>query len=428
MNEKLYEKACSLMPGGVNSPVRAFNGVGGTPIFIKKGEGSKIFDESGKSYTDYVLSWGPLVMGHAYPPVIEAVITAAKNGTSFGAPTAAEIELAELLISRFPSMDMIRFVNSGTEATMSALRLARAYTKRSKVIKFSGNYHGHADMLLVQAGSGLATLSLSTSAGVPEEAVSDTLVVPYNDLTAVSDMFAKFPGQIAGIIVEPVAGNIGLVQPKPAFLPGLRKLCDQHDALLIIDEVMTGFRVAPSGAQSLYDVPADITCLGKVIGGGLPVAAYGARREIMQQVAPLGPMYQAGTLSGNPLGMAAGLANVNAILQPGVFEKAAERASQLVDGFKKLAELHNMPIQTASVGTMFGIYFLNKPGEVTNYEEAKELVDAKRYAAFFHGMLARGHYFAPSAFEAGFVSAAHTPGDIEKTLADANLVMGQLAN
>jgi glutamate-1-semialdehyde 2,1-aminomutase len=417
-NHELYLKACDLIPGGVNSPVRAFKGVGGTPVFMKRGEGCHVFDSENKRYTDYVLSWGPLVLGHAHPQVVESIIQAARSGTSFGAPTELEIELAELIVSQFKSVDMIRFVNSGTEATMSALRLARAYTGRDKIIKFSGNYHGHADMLLVQAGSGLATLSISSSAGVTPHAIQDTLIAPYNNLEAVSQLFEENQNQIAGIIVEPVAGNIGLVLPKPEFLSGLKALCEQHGALLIIDEVMTGFRAAMPGAQTYFDVQADITCLGKVIGGGLPVAAYGARREIMNHVAPLGSMYQAGTLSGNPLGMAAGLATLKTWLQPGIFESAAARCEQLASGIREICAQKNIPVQVSSIGTMFGVYFLKEPGQINNYEEAKELVDSERYAKFFHQMLEVGHYFAPSAFEAGFVSAAHTESDINMTLAE----------
>lgn len=415
-NHDLYLKACDLIPGGVNSPVRAFKGVGGTPVFIKRGKGCHVFDAENKRYTDYVLSWGPLVLGHAYPSVVESIIGAARLGTSFGAPTELEIELAELVVGQFESIDMIRFVNSGTEATMSALRLARAYTQRDKIIKFSGNYHGHADMLLAQAGSGLATLSMSSSAGVTEHSIQDTLVAPYNNLDAVRQLFDVNKDQIAGIIVEPVAGNIGLVLPKPDFLSGLKKLCQENGALLIIDEVMTGFRAAMPGAQSYFGVEADITCLGKVIGGGLPVAAYGASCAIMNHVAPLGSMYQAGTLSGNPLGMSAGLATLKAWLAPGVFESAAARCEQLVSGIREIAASKNIPVQASSIGTMFGVYFLKEPGQISNYEEAKKLVDSERYAKFFHKMLAAGHYFAPSAFEAGFVSAAHTQSDINETL------------
>ena len=412
--KNLYPKACRFIPGGVNSPVRAFKGVGGDPVFMKRGRGAYVFDTNDKRYTDYVLSWGPLALGHTHPAVVEAIQKAALDGTSFGAPTELEVELAELIVSQFESIDMLRFVNSDTEDTMSAIRLARAFTGREKIIKFSGNYHGHADMLLVQAGSGLATLSLSSSAGVTQHAVQDTLVVPYNNLQAVKALFESH--EIAGVIVEPVAGNIGLVTPKPGFLIGLRNLCTEHGAMLIIDEFMTGFRAAMPGAQTLYGVDTDITCLGKVIGGGLPVAAYGARREIMQQVAPLGPMYQAGTLSGNPLGMPAGLATLREWMKPGVFESAAARAEQLVVGMREIAHSKGIHIQATNVGTMFGVYFLKEPGVITNYEEAKQLVDSERYAKFFHAMLDAGEYWAPSAFEAGFTSCAHTVEDISQTL------------
>ncbi|MBL4817768.1 MAG: glutamate-1-semialdehyde 2,1-aminomutase [Deltaproteobacteria bacterium] len=415
-NSKLYQKACEFMPGGVNSPARAFGGVGGEPVFIKRGEGCRMFDSDNKSYIDYVLSWGPLVLGHAHPHVVDAIHETAQNGTSFGAPTELETQLAELLVSQFKSIDMIRFVNSGTEATMSALRLARAHTGRAKIIKFAGNYHGHADMLLAQAGSSLATLSQSASAGVSENAVADTLIAPYNNLEAVKNLFENNRQQIAGIIVEPIAGNMGLVLPESEFLPGLRKLCDEHGALLIIDEVMTGFRAALPGAQTLYDVKPDITCLGKVIGGGLPVAAYGGRREVMHQVSPLGSMCQAGTLSGNPLGMASGLATLKGWLRENVFDNAAKRAEQLILGIREIAHSKGVLIQSAHVGTMFGFYFLKEPGQVKNFADAQRLVDTERYAKFFHAMLDQGYYFAPSAFEAGFVSAMHQPEDIAKTL------------
>lgn len=415
-NVDCYQIASDLMPGGVNSPVRSFSGVGGTPVFIQRGEGSRVVDVENKKYLDYVLSWGPLALGHAYPGVVEAIVQTARSGTSFGAPTCLEIELAELLIGQYRSIDMIRFVNSGTEATMSALRLARAFTKRKKIIKFSGNYHGHADMLLVQAGSGLATLSMSSSAGVTHQAIEETLVAQYNNLNSVQKLFETNLGEIAGIIVEPVAGNIGLVLPEPGFLTGLKELCRHQGALLIIDEVMTGFRAALPGAQSYFGVDADITCLGKVIGGGLPVAAYGARREIMEQVAPLGAMYQAGTLSGNPLGMAAGLATLKAWLSEGRFDSAAARCEQLTSGIREIAERLNVPMQVSSIGTMFGLYFLKEPAKIINYEQAQKWVDSARYARFFHKMLELGHYFAPSAFEAGFLSSAHTKSDIDLTL------------
>lgn len=415
-NADLYARACELIPGGVNSPVRAFKGVSGTPLFIKSGQGCKIRDVENKSYTDYVLSWGPLVLGHAYPSVIESILQVARSGTSFGAPTKLEVELAELLVNQFNSIEMIRFVNSGTEATMSAIRLARAYTHRDKIIKFSGNYHGHADMLLAEAGSGLATLSMSASAGVTQNAVKDTLIAQYNNLESVQSIFELYPEQIAGVIVEPVAGNMGLVLPKPEFLKNLETLCRQHQALLIADEVMTGFRAAVPGAQTYFNIDPDITCLGKVIGGGLPVAAYGAKKHIMQHVAPLGPMYQAGTLSGNPLGMAAGLATLREFLKPGVFEETAARTQQLIDGVREIAAEKKINIQASYMGTMFGVYFLKEPGSVSNYEEAKQLVDSQRYAKFFHKMLALGQYWAPSAFEAGFVSFAHSEKDIHETL------------
>ncbi|MBH1989241.1 MAG: glutamate-1-semialdehyde 2,1-aminomutase [Myxococcaceae bacterium] len=425
-NERCFEQAQSLIPGGVNSPVRAFHSVGGTPIFIEKGQGAFLIDVEGNQYVDYVLSWGPLVLGHAFPTVVESVVQSAQNGTSFGAPTRAETELAALLVSLFSSMDQVRFVNSGTEATMSAIRLARAFTRRDKIIKFSGNYHGHADMLLAQAGSGLATLSLSACSGVTLHSVQDTLVAQYNHLKSVETLFEAHPGQIAGIIVEPVAGNMGLVLPQHDFLSGLRRLCDEHGALLIIDEVMTGFRAAIPGAQTHFDVQADITCLGKVIGGGLPVAAYGARQEIMEQVAPVGNMYQAGTLSGNPLGMAAGLSTLRAWLSEGRFEYTSQLCREFVEGLNELASRRGILVQISSIGTLFGIYFLKEPGRVTNYEEAKRYVDPVRYAQFFHQMLKRGVYFAPSAYEAGFMSSAHTKEDIAKTLHAAEVAFALL--
>jgi glutamate-1-semialdehyde 2,1-aminomutase len=409
-SKQLFEQAQTLMPGGVNSPVRAFRGVGGDPLFIQRGEGAYVIDADGNRYIDYVLSWGPLIAGHAHPAVVEAVQKQAVLGTSFGAPTQLENELAARIIGYLPSIELIRFVNSGTEATMSALRLARAYTGRSKIIKFEGCYHGHADMLLVQAGSGVATLGLPDSPGVPSTATQHTLTAPFNDLEAVRALFEKNPGDIAAIMIEPVAGNMGMVPPMAGFLEGLRELTSAHGALLIFDEVMTGFRVAMNGAQGHYGIQPDLTTLGKVIGGGLPVGAYGGRAEIMAQVAPLGSMYQAGTLSGNPVTMAAGLATLEAI--DGKFDRIAEAAAQVVEGIQAAADEAGIPVQTAQVGTMFGFFLNGQP--VRNYAEAKTS-DTAKYGRLFHALLEEGIYLAPSAFEAGFTSLAHDAGVIEAT-------------
>ena len=421
-SQELFAAAQAVIPGGVNSPVRAFRGVGGTPIFFKQGAGARLTDEDGNSYLDYVLSWGPLLLGHAHPAVVAAIAAQAAQGTSFGAPTALETELAELVISLMPGIEQVRFVNSGTEATMSALRLARAYTGREKILKFIGCYHGHADMLLVQAGSGVATLGLPDSPGVTKGAIANTLTAEYNDLEAVRAIFAAEGEQIAAVIVEPIAANMGFVLPEPGFLQGLHAIARAHGALLIMDEVMTGFRVAPGGAQGLWGIEPDLTCLGKVIGGGLPVGAYAGRREIMQLVAPAGPMYQAGTLSGNPLAMAAGLATLRTAFggQPGAtpFDAAATQAHTLADGIRHLGEQLDVPLQVGQVGTMFGFYLLNAPGvKVTSWAEAKQWADPARYGRLFWALCERGVYLAPSQYEAGFVSAAHTSEDIEHTLA-----------
>jgi len=422
-SKSFFESAQRVIPGGVNSPVRAFRAVGGGPRFIARGQGAYLWDVDGNRYIDYVGSWGPLITGHAHPQVVEAIQQAVERGTSYGAPTPLEVELAELVIEAVPSIEMVRFVNSGTEATMSALRLARAFTGRPKIIKFEGGYHGHADMLLAHAGSGLITLGVPESAGVPPEAVRHTLTAPYNDLVAVEALFEANPGQIAAVILEPVAGNMGVVPPAPGFLAGLRRLTQTHGALLIFDEVITGFRVAYGGAQSLYGIRPDLTCLGKIIGGGLPVGAYGGRREIMEQVAPLGPMYQAGTLSGNPLAMTAGIETLKLLRQPGTYEKLELMAARLSSGLGAAAAAANVPLTQNRVGSMMTAFFTPQP--VTDYASAKTS-DTARYARFFRGMLERGVYLAPSQFEAAFVSLAHMDADIEATIKAAREVCADL--
>ncbi|HEY3313141.1 MAG TPA: glutamate-1-semialdehyde 2,1-aminomutase [Anaerolineales bacterium] len=411
---ELFKTARELFPGGVNSPVRAFRAVGGQPLFIERGSGPFLFDVDGNRFVDYVLSWGPLIIGHAHPMVVEAIQKAAQNGTSYGAPSPLEVRLGRLVQDFMPNIEMLRFVNSGTEATMTALRLARAYTKRDKVIKFEGCYHGHADLLLVQAGSGVATLGLPDSPGVPAATVADTLVARYNDLDSVEQLFKQYTGQIAGIIVEPVAGNMGVVPPGAGFLQGLRRLASENGALLIFDEVMTGFRAHLNGAQALYNVKPDLTTLGKVIGGGLPVGAYGGRREIMQMVAPVGPMYQAGTLSGNPLAMSAGIATLEFLKRPGTWEQLEKTAAALESGIAAAAGKAGVPIQQTRVGTMFTTFFSEvKPVDWPSVKQA----DTARFGKFFQKMLENGVYLAPSQFEAGFISTAHTQTIIDFTLA-----------
>jgi glutamate-1-semialdehyde 2,1-aminomutase len=412
-SRELLEAARRVIPGGVNSPVRAFRAVGGEPPFIARGDGAYLWDADGNRYIDYVLSWGPLILGHAHPAVVAGLAEAAGQGTSYGAPTQLEIELAELVVDMIPGVEMVRFVNSGTEATMSALRLARAHTGRHKIVKFEGCYHGHADMLLVQAGSGVATLGLPDSPGVPPGATQDTLTAPFNDLTAVERLFAEFPGEIAAVIVEPVAGNAGVIPPLDGFLPGLRRLTEDNGALLIFDEVMTGFRVALGGAQALYGIEPDLTTLGKVIGGGLPVGAYGGKRAIMEGVAPAGPMYQAGTLSGNPLAMTAGLITLRELRNPGVFERIVAQTERLCQGIGQAAAEAGIPVYQTQVGTMFSTFFT--AGPVTDYASAKGS-DTERFGRFFQGMLDRGVYLAPSQFEAGFTSTAHTAAVIDATI------------
>jgi glutamate-1-semialdehyde 2,1-aminomutase len=415
-SKELLVAAKKVIPGGVNSPVRAFRAVGGEPPFIARGEGAYLWDEDGNRYVDYVLSWGPLILGHAHPAVVEALASAAARGTSYGAPTSLEIELAELVIEMMPGIESVRFVNSGTEATMSALRLARAYTGRHKVVKFEGCYHGHGDMLLVQAGSGVATLGLPDSPGVPPGATQDTLTAPFNDLVAVRRLFERFPGEIAAVIIEPVAGNMGVVPPVEGFLRGLRELTTAQGALLVFDEVMTGFRVALGGAQELYGVDPDLTTLGKVIGGGLPVGAYAGKREIMETVAPAGPMYQAGTLSGNPLAMTAGLVTLRELGKPGVFEGIVAQTERLCQGIGQAAAEAGVPVYQTRVGTMFCTYLTEGP--VTDYASAQQS-DTTAFGRFCQAMMEAGIYLAPSQFEAGFTSTAHGGEAIEATVSAA---------
>jgi glutamate-1-semialdehyde 2,1-aminomutase len=409
---EIMERAREIFPGGVSSPVRAFGGVGGQPFVVARGAGARIWDVDGREYIDYVLSWGPLVLGHAAPVVLDALRETMERGTSFGIPTGLELELAELVRARMPHVAMMRFVSSGTEATMSAVRLARAVTGREYILKFDGNYHGHADSFLVKAGSGVATLGLPDSPGVPAALAALTLTAPYNDLDAAWAVAATHGDRLAAIIVEPVVGNVGFIAPAPDFLPGLRALADQTGAVLIFDEVMTGFRIAPGGARERFGVTADLTTLGKVIGGGLPVAAYGGRRDLMMQVAPIGPVYQAGTLSGNPLAMAAGLATLTA-LTPALHERVARRTTELVAGLCAVAARHGVPFTASSIGSMWGFFF--HPGPVRSYDDAKQ-ADVSLYRKVFHAALDRGVYFAPSAFEAAFMSAAHGPAEISATL------------
>lgn len=423
-SENLYNAARELIPGGVNSPVRAFTGVGGTPLFIERADGAYLYDVDGKAYIDYVGSWGPMVLGHNHPAIRNAVIEAAERGLSFGAPTEMEVKMAALVTELVPTMDMVRMVNSGTEATMSAIRLARGYTARDKIIKFEGCYHGHADCLLVKAGSGALTIGQPNSPGVPADFARHTLTCTYNDLSSVREAFEKHPHDIACIIVEPVAGNMNCIPPSADFLPGLRALCDEFGALLIIDEVMTGFRVALGGAQAHYDVEPDLTCLGKIIGGGMPVGAFGGRSEIMEKLAPTGPVYQAGTLSGNPIAMAAGLACLHEIAQPGVHQRLTELTDMLADGLCEKAREAGIPFVVNHVGGMFGLFFTDAPA-VTCYQDVMNC-DVERFKKFFHLMLQQGIYLAPSAFEAGFMSVAHSDEDIRKTIDAAAYAFSEL--
>ena len=415
-NERLFARAQASIPAGVNSPVRAFRAVGGTPRFLVRGEGAFVFDADGTRYIDYVGSFGPAIVGHAHPDVVRAVQQTAARGLSFGAPTELEVELAEALIARLPSLELVRLVSSGTEATMSALRLARGYTGRSKIVKFEGCYHGHGDSLLVKAGSGALTYGQPSSAGVPPAIANETVVLPYNDLDAVEKAFAVEPDDVACIIVEPIAGNMNLVMPAPGFLEGLRALCDRYGAVLIFDEVMTGFRVHPRGAQGRFDITPDLTTLGKVIGGGMPVGAFGGRRAIMEKIAPLGPVYQAGTLSGNPVAVAAGLATLALTESPGFYEALETRTRSLTDGLVRAAAECGVAFSAQSVGGMFGLYFAASVPQ--SYRDVLDC-DTARFNRFFHAMLDAGIYFAPSAYEAGFVSAAHGVAEVDQTIAAA---------
>lgn len=428
-NEQLFQRAQRIIPGGVNSPVRAFKAVGGTPAFIERAEGAYLWDAQGQRYIDYIGSWGPMIVGHGHPEVLDAVTRAARQGLSFGAPTEREIELAEAIARHIPTIEMLRLVNSGTEAGMSAIRLARGYTGRNKIIKFEGCYHGHADALLVKAGSGLATFGQATSAGVPAEVVQDTIVLEFNNVAQLEETFARFGPQIACLILEPIAGNMNFVRASLPFMAAARRLTRQAGALLILDEVMTGFRVALGGAQSLYaqhipDFAPDLTVLGKVIGGGMPLAAFGGPRAIMEHLAPLGGVYQAGTLSGNPVATACGLATLALITQPGFYERLSQRTQALTHGLKAAADAAGVPLSVDSEGGMFGFFLL--PQLPQNYTQVLRS-DSARFNRFFHGMLQRGIYFAPALYEAGFVSAAHSEADIAQSLEAARAVFAQLA-
>lgn len=418
-NEYLFEQSQHVIPGGVNSPVRAFKSVGGTPLFFKRGQGAYVWDADDKRYIDYVGSWGPMIVGHCHPAVVTAVQDAAAQGLGFGAPTAAELEMAELLCKLLPSMEMVRLVSSGTEATMTAIRLARGFTGRSRIIKFEGCYHGHSDGLLVKAGSGALTFGQPSSSGVPAEIAALTTVLDYNDVAGLERTFAAMGSEIAAVIVEPVAGNMNLILPKREFLDALRALCTKHGAVLILDEVMTGFRVSLQGAHGYYGIKPDLVTLGKVMGGGLPAAAFGGRRDIMQCLAPLGAVYQAGTLSGNPVAVAAGLATLDLVQKPDFYEHLSALARQLTEGLEQAAKQHGVEFSAQSIGGMFGLYFRATPP--TSYA-AVMTCDKEAFNRFFHAMLDEGIYMAPSAFEAGFVSSAHTSADIAQTIATASKI------
>ncbi|KAI5914734.1 glutamate-1-semialdehyde 2,1-aminomutase [Thauera sp. 2A1] len=422
-NETLFQRAQRTIPGGVNSPVRAFRSVGGTPRFIERAEGARVWDADGKAYIDYVGSWGPAITGHAHPAIVEAVREAALKGLSFGAPTESEVAMAELICELLPSVEMVRLVSSGTEATMSAIRLARGFTGRDAIVKFEGCYHGHADSLLVKAGSGLLTFGNPSSGGVPADFAKHTIVLDYNDLDQVESVFKARGDEIAAIIVEPVAGNMNLVKPRAGFLEGLRRVCTQYGAVLIFDEVMTGFRVGPQGVQGLYGITPDLTTLGKVIGGGMPVGAFGGRRDIMQKIAPLGPVYQAGTLSGSPVAVAAGMASLRLTRETGFYDTLAATTSRLVAGLSAAAREAGVSFSADSIGGMFGVYFSDAiPASFADVMAS----DRERFNRFFHAMLEAGHYFAPSAFEAGFVSAAHGEAEIDATIAAAMEIFATL--
>ena len=420
----LFERACQVIPGGVNSPVRAFNGVGGTPVFFERAEGALMFDVDGKSYIDYVGSWGPMICGHANPEIIDAVVETVHKGLSFGAPTQVEVELAEKICDVMPNLDLVRMTCSGTEATMSAIRLARGFTGRDKIVKFEGCYHGHADSLLVKAGSGALTMGVPNSPGVPEALAQKTITLEYNNSDQVRQVMSEIGDEIACIIVEPVAGNMNCVPPVDGFLQALRDSCDASGSVLIFDEVMTGFRVGLTGAQGLYGIKPDLTTLGKVIGGGMPVGAFGGKREIMNHIAPLGPVYQAGTLSGNPVAMAAGLKNLEIIKRDGFYEALSAKTEQLVNGILDAAKANSIPMQANRVGAMFGLFFTDQP-QVSRFEHVSQC-DVERFKRFFHGMLNQGINLAPSAFEAGFVSSAHTDAHIQSTIEAADQVFAGL--
>ncbi|WP_076542495.1 glutamate-1-semialdehyde 2,1-aminomutase [Shewanella sp. UCD-KL21] len=424
-SEALFEQAKQTIPGGVNSPVRAFNGVGGSPLFIEKADGAYIFDADGKKYIDYVGSWGPMILGHNHPQIRQAVLDAVENGLSFGAPTELEVKMAEKVIEMVPSMEQVRMVSSGTEATMSAIRLARGFTNRDKILKFEGCYHGHADCLLVKAGSGALTLGQPSSPGIPEDFAKHTLTAVYNDLDSVRAIFEQHPEAISCIILEPVAGNMNCIPPVAGFLEGLRTICDEFGALMIIDEVMTGFRVSKSGAQGHYNVKPDLTTLGKVIGGGMPVGAFGGRKDVMQFIAPTGPVYQAGTLSGNPIAMTAGLAQMDALCQDGLYDELAAKTKRIAEGFKAAADKHGIPLNINYVGGMFGFFFTEDTSPITSFDQVTKC-NMEHFRNFYHLMLDEGVYLAPSAYEAGFLSMAHGEEELEMTLAAADKAFAAL--